>query len=219
MDVSIDGADALKFLKAEVKKTASFDIKVNNENFTFTIIMSPAFAGIDIDAVENKSKAAAKIYGIPTDENEDSVRKREITASLTKIEKNGAVSISYEPPIALIPDTWKQTFVEEERLKLSLEERKEREEDALYLMHVVFLKNSEEDEQKYFLSNLTEWTSAGVTIQLNFSDPLLVSQGMFKDQIKVKLHKHYFLNPKPDEWVDRRQLQIYKEEAEYITFT
>ena len=49
LDVSIDGADALKFLKAEVKKTASFDISVNNKIFTFTINMSPVFAGIDID--------------------------------------------------------------------------------------------------------------------------------------------------------------------------
>lgn len=67
MDVSIDGADALKFLKAEVKKTASFDIKVNNKTFTFTIKMSPAFAGIDIVEVNKKSKAAAKIYGVPTE--------------------------------------------------------------------------------------------------------------------------------------------------------
>lgn len=69
----------------------------------------------------------------------------EITAKLNKIEHNGAVLIDYEPPIARIPENWEKIFKEEEREKLSIEEREELEETAKILIHVVFLKNSEED--------------------------------------------------------------------------
>ena len=66
---------------------------------------------------------------------------------------------------------------------------------------------------------MTDFSSEGLTIRLNFSDPLLVSQGEFKDQIRIKLHKSYFLTPIPNEWQDLRQLAIYKEEGDYLVWT
>ena len=62
-------------------------------------------------------------------------------------------------------------------------------------MHVTFLKNSYEKEQKFFFSNLTDFTPEGIKIKLNFSDPLLVSQGQDADQVRIKLLKSFFLTP------------------------
>jgi len=50
------------------------------------------------------------------------------------------------PPAAFVPQNWEQIFVEKERQKVSIEEQKDLEETALFLMHVVFLQNSEEAE-------------------------------------------------------------------------
>ena len=62
-------------------------------------------------------------------------------------------------------------------------------------MHVTFLKNSYEKDQKFFFSNLTDFTPEGIKIKLNFSDPLLVSQGQDADQVRIKLLKSFFLTP------------------------
>ena len=51
------------------------------------------------------------------------------------------------------------------------------EEQLKNILHVTFEKNSDEISQKYLLSNLTSFSEDILTIQLNFSDPILVSQG------------------------------------------
>ena len=61
---------------------------------------------------------------------------------------------------------------------------------------MTFVVNSEELDQTYFLSNLTDFTPEGIRIKLNFSDPLFVSQGDKADQVRVKLLKEFFLNTK-----------------------
>ena len=43
------------------------------------------------------------------------------------------------------------------------------------VFQVVFVKNSEEIEQKFLEQNVAKFTSEGIMIQLDFSDPLLVS--------------------------------------------
>lgn len=45
------------------------------------------------------------------------------------------------------------------------------------------------------MTNLTEFTSGGLTINLNFSDPLFISQGEMFDFVKIKLLKSYFMRP------------------------
>ena len=47
------------------------------------------------------------------------------------------------------------------------------------------------------MSNLTDFENGGIRIKLNFSDPLLVSQGRDADRIYIKLLKSYFLQPDP----------------------
>ena len=54
--------------------------------------------------------------------------------------------IAYDPPVAAIPNDWKYYFIEEERSQLPEEEQERYIEQALELLYVVFLKNSEEKE-------------------------------------------------------------------------
>ena len=62
-------------------------------------------------------------------------------------------------------------------------------------MYINFSKNSDETDQKYFSSLLTDFTESGLEIKLNFSDPLLVSQGEVADQVNIYLKKDYFFEP------------------------
>ena len=47
------------------------------------------------------------------------------------------------------------------------------------------------------MSNLTTFTNRGIDIHLNFSDPILVSQGENADKLRIKLLKSYFLVADP----------------------
>ena len=42
---------------------------------------------------------------------------------------------------------------------------------------VEYLKNSEEKDQAYFNYQVTNITETNIDIKLNFSDPILISQG------------------------------------------
>ena len=55
------------------------------------------------------------------------------------------------------------------------DERYAYENELLKLLSVSFELNSYELPQKYILSNLTSFSSKGMTINLNFSDPILIS--------------------------------------------
>ena len=61
------------------------------------------------------------------------------------------------------------------------------------ILHVTFVKNSDEDDQRYFATNLTHFTAEGIELQLNFSDPLLISAGENADFIRIKMLKSYFM--------------------------
>ena len=80
---------------------------------------------------------------------------------------------------------------------MSLKDREKFMEELLKIMHVEFEKNSDEEPQKYLYSNLVELDPYGIHIQLNFSDPLFVSQGRTADKVKIRLLKSYFLMPSP----------------------
>ena len=78
---------------------------------------------------------------------------------------------------------------------MSLEDRETFEEELLTIMHASFVQNSEETPQRYVISDLAEFKAGGIQINMNFSDPLLVSAGEESDMIRVKLLKSYFLVP------------------------
>ena len=59
---------------------------------------------------------------------------------------------------------------------------------------VRFLKNSDERDQTMDYE-LVEMTSSYMSLQLDFEDSMLVSQGIISDQIVMKLDKEYFLVP------------------------
>ena len=73
------------------------------------------------------------------------------------------------------------------------------------------------------MSNLTEFESGSIRIKLNFSDPIFVSQGYEKDQVRVRLLKSYFTTPSKlkaqgYQSTGRRLAEIDQDE-EYIIFT
>jgi len=87
------------------------------------------------------------------------------------------VHIVYDPPVAVISEEWRNIFIESEREKLDANKREEYEKLAIEALNVQFLKNSQENDQKFFASNLTDFSESGLKIYLNFSNPLFVSQG------------------------------------------
>ena len=75
------------------------------------------------------------------------------------------------------------------------EDRNIFEERKLEILHITFVKNSEELEQKYFSSNLTTFSESGIEVFMNFSDPLLISAGQEADKVRIKMSKNFFLRP------------------------
>ena len=85
-------------------------------------------------------------------------------------------------------------------------------------MHVQFEKNSDELEQKFFISNLTRFEPDGISVNLNFSDPILISQGAKADKIRIKLLKSYFMMPRYGNQIQYgRSLTEFEEDEEYLT--
>ena len=120
-----------------------------------------------------------------------------IEATLREIDTIGSVFIDFSPKAVLVPNDWKRMWDLAEREKLSLKDREAYEKELTKIMHVTFEQNSDELPQRYILSNLTNFESGGISIYLNFSDPLLISQGPDADKINIKLLKSYFLQPDP----------------------
>lgn len=79
---------------------------------------------------------------------------------------------------------------------MSYSDREAFEEELLKLMSVSYELNSFEKPQKFLHNNLTQFTEGELQIKLNFSDPLLISQGIDQaDVIVIRLLKSYFLRP------------------------
>lgn len=121
----------------------------------------------------------------------------EIKAVLREVDQIGTVFLDFYPSIVAVPNDWDRLWDLEEREKMSLKKRETFEEDLKKIMHVQFIHNTDEEPQQYLMSNLTTFTSNRIHINLNFSDPFLVSQGATADKIQIKLLKSYFLVPDP----------------------
>ena len=124
---------------------------------------------------------------------QDEVEEVEIYASLREINTVGTVFVDFTPNVASIPNDWERLWSLEEREKMSLKDREAFEKELEKIMHVEFIQNSDEEPQRYLMSNLTTFTSDGISIHLNFSDPILISQGFDADKVRIKLLKSYFL--------------------------
>ena len=61
---------------------------------------------------------------------------------------------------------------------------------------------------------MTEFREDGLRINLNFSDPILISQGQEADVVVIRLLKSYFLNPNPM-LANVRKLATIEEDEEY----
>lgn len=117
-----------------------------------------------------------------------------------------------------IPNDWRKLWDLREREKMAPKDLVEFEKELIKIMHVQFEKNSEELPQKYFYPELVNFEPSGIKIALNFSDPLLVSQGQEADKIKIRLLKSYFMNPDPVRAsLAARKLSTLEDDGEYIT--
>lgn len=94
---------------------------------------------------------------------------------MEQVDQKGNVLIRFNPPIVLIPNDWEKLWNLEEREKMSIEDQASFDKELLKIMHVQFEKNSDELEQKFFISNLTRFEPDGISVNLNFSDPILIS--------------------------------------------
>ena len=63
---------------------------------------------------------------------------------MREISRAGSVQIAFEPAIVATPIDWELLWSEEERSKMLVEDREAFEEELLQLLHVQFVKNSEE---------------------------------------------------------------------------
>lgn len=67
------------------------------------------------------------------------------------------------------------------------------------------------------MQNIVSFNNRGVQINLNFSDPMLVSQGQEADTVVIKLLKSYFLRPDPVlAMMQGRVLATLEEDDEYL---
>ena len=87
----------------------------------------------------------------------------------------GTTFFDFSPSIVAVPNDWDRLWSLEERDKMSLEKRETFEEELKRILHVEFIHNTDEEPQRYLMSNLTKFTNSGININLNFSDPILVS--------------------------------------------
>ena len=118
-----------------------------------------------------------------------------------------------------MPDDWSLLF----RARNEAESDKSVKEMIDLFVTIEFLQNSIEEDQTAFLFNVTTFTPAGISIHLNFSEPLLVSQGEQADQVRIRLLKDFFLRPDPllRPGAPARRLQVggaFAEDEEYVSF-
>ena len=74
-----------------------------------------------------------------------------------------------------------------------------------------FLKSDMETEDiKYFL-NIKNWTESSFEISINFTDPMIISQGEFRDECKMVIKNPYlFVSKETGEKVDSSKVKIYQ---------
>lgn len=92
------------------------------------------------------------------------------------------MTVDFDPPLAKVPNEWEKYFDKSSWNDFTDKEREQAESFISKIFQVIFVKNSEETEQKSFGQDLASFSPAGLTINLQFSDPLLVSQGEVSNQ-------------------------------------
>ena len=106
----------------------------------------------------------------------------------------GIIKMNFEPPIVRVPSNWKEWFDGSQGLVTKTEKTENSAQVFIdEIISVLFVKNSEEISQEKFSIEIEDFSPEGINIALNFSDPLLVSQGQEADMVKVMLLKSFFL--------------------------
>lgn len=111
---------------------------------------------------------------------------------ITDLNAAGELQIEFDPPVAKVPESWAALFDEEAKAGLSEQERAFLESLVSEVFEVIFVQNSDEKPQSFFDQSIAGFTSAGISVNLNFSDPLLISQGEVPDSVEIRLLKSFF---------------------------
>jgi len=160
---------------------------------------------IPIEDPPNPKDEAEKV--VPTVSGADERSKDEeadttpppIVPQFQKFNRDGLLEIKFTPPKADVPTTWAALWDPSLTSRLTQAQQKRYREQIDRILQVVFIQNSDEASQSQFSSQLLEFTSAGIKIQISFGDPLLVSQGETPDRIKVRLLKSFFTRSQESE--------------------
>ena len=74
-----------------------------------------------------------------------------------------------------------------------------------------FLKSDMETEDiKYFLE-IKNWTATSFDVSINFTDPMIISQGEFRDECKMVIKNPYlFVSKQSGEKLDVDKVRIYQ---------
>ena len=142
-----------------------------------------------------------------------------IAPLIESVDHNGKTYVKFQPPVVAVPNDWDVLLDKKEQAKMSPAEREKFEEELLKIIHIKFEQNSEELPQKYFYPELLTFKEWGLVLNLNFSDPLLISQGEVADKVKIKLLRSYFLTPSAvhAKLQNGRQLAQIIDDEEYVT--
>ena len=128
------------------------------------------------------------------------------------------MEISFEPPDVLVPDDWEFILNQNDTQELSESQQLEVKKIKEGIFDVTYVKNSHVEDQEYFDYQLTSFNETGVTIQMNFSDPILISQGFEPDQLQIKLRKAFFLQPSTEQSQSGSgRMLLKKDTAYYLT--
>ena len=141
-----------------------------NEEFKFDPVLFQRMGVPDFEMSFVSQKTTA-------DSKDVAKKKKEIVPKVAEIGQSGTMLIEFDPPIAKVPDSWEQYFNKANRESLSEEEKVQAETYISKFFQVIFVKNSDEKNQANFYPDIADFTPAGLSINLQFSDPLLVSQG------------------------------------------
>ena len=100
-----------------------------------------------------------------------------IVPAITSVSAAGEMIIEFSPPEAIVPDSWSELWEQAQNLDLTEPQKQYIDSIISQIFQVVFIKNSDEEEQSFFNQSIVQFTPSGITVQMDFSDPLLISQG------------------------------------------
>lgn len=116
-------------------------------------------------------------YGVKTSNiksNSTPLSNSNIRVVLDTVERSGKITLAFVPPKAYVPNSWSK-LQSEDLSKMNDDEKKVYNALMAELVSFKFIQKSDEAPQERFGARVMNFTSVYMEIQLDFSEPLLVS--------------------------------------------